>query len=166
MMKIYNVHLAIVIFVFWQYKKAEKVFYFWRWDWQFLLFMSWTVWYCQIWNRLIIFFGKNIDLIDFFSFSQPLPPIFLFSILFLLLWFSLYLYFIHNISKWYPSTKKKWEKSIPAPDFFFSSGSGSWFFFPSGSGSWYFFPAAPAPAPRGQKHPAPAPWQNILFFAN
>ena len=58
----------------------------------------------------------------------------------------------------------------------FFTGSGSWlffqaapapgFFFPSGpgSGSWFFFRAAPAP--RGQKYPAPAPWQNILFPAN
>ena len=59
-------------------------------------------------------------------------------------------------------------------------GAGKFF---SGSGSCLFFQAAPAPdffpkrlwlrllvfffraapAPRGQKHPAPAPWQNSLF---
>ena len=40
----------------------------------------------------------------------------------------------------------------PSPGFSDSSSS---------SGFWYFFRAAPTP--RGQKHPAPAPWQNILL---
>ena len=55
--------------------------------------------------------------------------------------------------------------TAPAPDFFQAAPASGLDFFPKRLRLLVFFFRA-APAPRVPKHPAPAPWQNILFPAN